>query len=587
MRIRSLLIGITLLLAVIVSFLALPARAQEGKLRIHSVPPQAYVFVDGKAMHEASRGAFKLSAGDHSVDIYNYGFKPASRKVAIVAGQTASLDVTLDAIPGNVSGPWGCITIEGPPRDAVLLDGETPDFFVGHIDEFNNEFWLKQELIVPPGKHLLTILEADKEVWSGSVDVPANQRVVIDIPKGVRKTIPWPRGGQLTSLPRFKAGTASATVAVAKPTAQLSASSLQINCNGTTQLTWTTTDAPLVDISGLGKVDPSGQKSVQLCANTTYTLTASGPGGTAESSLSVAVNTSIQATLSASPAEVHYRRVGDKVLEQPTTTLSWSTSNATAISVDPLGSVDASGNRTLDISPQHTTAGPVDETFSYVLKASNPSGASETRTATVHLTGSIEPAEEVKRLETRLALRSIFFPTAQPTAESPNAGLVDSQQATLQALAADFKKYLEYKPDAVLTLNGHADPRGTVEYNKALSDRRVGTTKQFLIDRGIPAANIVTAGFGSQQELTADQVKDLIAQDTELSAADRKKILHNLAVIVLAQNRRVDVVLSTTGEESVRQFPFNAADAMTLLNTKALGVGKKPAPVTKTKGKTQ
>ncbi len=587
MRNRLLQLGFPVFAALTVLSFLVPARAQDGKLRIHSTPPQAYVFVDGKAMHEASRGAFTLSAGDHTVDIYNYGFKPANRKVTIVAAKTTSLDVTLDAIPGNVSGPWGCITIEGPPRDAVLLDGKTPDFFVGHIDEFNHNWWWKQELIVPAGKHELTILEADKEAWSGSVDVPANQRVVIDIPKGVRKTIAWPRGEQLKSVPRFKAGIASATVAVAKPTAQLSASSTQIDCNGTTQLTWVTTEASLVNISGLGKVDPSGQKSVQLCANTTYDLTASGPGGTADSSLSVNVNTAIQATLSASPAEVHYQRVGDKVLEQPTTTVTWSTSNATAISVDPLGSVEASGNRTLDISPQHTSAGPVDETISYILKASNPSGASETRTATVHLTGSIEPAEEVKQLETRLALRSVFFPTAQPTVENPNAGLVASQEETLTALAADFKKYLEYKPDAHLTLNGHADPRGTVEYNKALSDRRVASTKQFLMDQGIPGGNIETAGFGSQQNLTADQVKDLIAQDTDLSAADRKKILGNLAVIVLAQNRRVDIVLSTTGEQSVRQFPFNAADSLTLLNVKSMPAGKKPTAMKKPKTKAQ
>jgi len=587
MRIRSLQVGFTLLLALTVSSLVLPARAQEGKLKVHAVPPQAYVFVDGQAMHEASRGAFKLSPGDHTIDIHNYGYKPANRKVTIVAGKTTSLDVTLDAIPGNVSGPWGCITIEGPPRAAVLLDGKTPDFFVGHIDEFNHNWWWKQELIVPPGKHELTILQADKEVWSGSVDVPANQRVVIDIPKGVRKTIPWPRGEQLKSLPRFKAGIASATVAVAMPTAQLSASNMQINCNGTTQLTWKTTDAPVVDISGLGKVDVSGDRTVQLCANTTYTLSASGPGGTAQSSLSIAVNTAIQATLSASPAEVHYRRVGDKVVDQPTSTVTWSTSNATVISVDPLGSVDPSGNRTLNLSPQQTTVGPVDETFTYVLKASNPSGASETRTATVHLTGSIEPSEEVKQLETRLALRSVFFPTAQPTTAHPDAGIVASQQQTLVVLAADFKKYLQYKPDAHLILNGHADPRGTSEYNKALSERRVGSTKQFLIDQGIPAANIETQGFGSQEELTADQVKDLVAQNPDLSAADREKILHNLTVIVLAQNRRVDVVLSTTGQQSVRQFPFNAADSLTLLSEKSLGAGKKPAPVAMPKKKTQ
>ena len=244
MQVRAGFVFAAVLAALSVVCVVSPVRAQDGKLKVHAVPPQAYVFVDGQAMHEASRGAFNLSPGSHTIDIYNYGYKPATQKVDITAQQTNVLNVTLDPIPGMVSGPWGCMTIEGADRDAVLLNGKTPAFFVGHGDEFNNELMMKQELIVPPGKYLLTILSGDKEVWSGTVEVPANQRVVIDIPKGVRKTIPWPRGEQLQSLPRFKAGVASATVAVVKPTAQLTASKGQINAGETTQLNWTTTDAP-------------------------------------------------------------------------------------------------------------------------------------------------------------------------------------------------------------------------------------------------------------------------------------------------------------------------------------------------------
>jgi len=531
-------------------------------------------------MHEASRGAFNLSPGIHTIDIYNYGYKPATQKVDITAQKTNTINVTLDPIPGMVAGPWGCITIEGADRDAVLLNGKTPVFFVGHGDEFNNEFMMKQELIVPPGKHLLTILSGDKEVWSGTVDVPANQRVVVDIPKGVRKTIPWHRGEQLQSLPRFKAGVASAAIVVAKPTAQLTASKGQINAGDTTQLNWTTTDAPDVNISGIGQVPASGEKAVPLCVSTTYNLTATGPGGTATSSASVDVNSAMQASLKASPAEARYRRIGDKVVEQPTITLDWSTANASSVSVDPLGSVDPSGSRMLNPPPQKTDLGPVDETLTYTLKATNCSGASEVRTATVHLTGSIEASEEVGKLENRLALHSVFFPTAQPRAEHPEGGLVASQEGTLTALATDFKSYLTYKPDAHLTLSGHCDVRGSVEYNQALSDRRVARTKQFLVEQGVPEASIETRGLGKEEELTADQVKALVEQNPDLSDAERAKVLHDLNVIVLAQNRRVDVTLSTTGQQSVRLYPFNAADALTLLDKKT------PAHTTaKAKGK--
>lgn len=92
-----------------------------------------------------------LPAGEHKIDLYNYGYKSEIRNVTIEAHKTTAIDVTMEAIPGTVAGPWGCITLEGADRDAVLLNGNDPAFFVGHGDEFNNEWGWKQELIVPPG----------------------------------------------------------------------------------------------------------------------------------------------------------------------------------------------------------------------------------------------------------------------------------------------------------------------------------------------------------------------------------------------------------------------------------------------------
>lgn len=134
------------------------------------------------------------------------------------------------------------------------------------------------------------------------------------------------------------------------------------------------------------------------------------------------------------------------------------------------------------------------------------------------------------------------------------------------------------KPDARLTLTGHTDVRGSVEYNQALSDRRVNRVKQFLVDQGVPASSIDTRAVGKGQELSVDQVRALIQENPELSDADKTKVLRRLNVIVLAQNRRVDISLSTTGQQSVQLYPFNAADAATLLNEKAGAPRKNAAP---------
>jgi outer membrane protein OmpA-like peptidoglycan-associated protein len=189
------------------------------------------------------------------------------------------------------------------------------------------------------------------------------------------------------------------------------------------------------------------------------------------------------------------------------------------------------------------------------------------------------PAPEIKQLEARLALHSIYFPTARPTAENPEGGLVDSQAEILKALAADFKSYLKYKPDAHLILGGHADPRGSDEYNKALTQRRVDRAKNFLVEHGVPADHFETRSFGKDDNLTTEQVKEQIAQNRELTPGDRQQMLNNLRVLVLANNRRVDVTLSTTGQQSVRGYPFNAKDYLALINTKG---GEKKPPVRKT-----
>jgi outer membrane protein OmpA-like peptidoglycan-associated protein len=183
-----------------------------------------------------------------------------------------------------------------------------------------------------------------------------------------------------------------------------------------------------------------------------------------------------------------------------------------------------------------------------------------------------------KALEARLALHSVYFPTAQPSAKDPTGGLLPSQQQTLIGLATDFKKYHEAKPDAHLTLEGHADHRGTPAFNQALTERRVARVKSFLVEQGVPESAIDTKAFGAERNLTTEQVKESVLQSTELTTEERKRALARIAVIRMASNRRVDVTLNAGGatETSVRQFPFNAADALTLIGGRE-GQVKKPA----------
>ena len=557
------------LLSVFVLFLAAlmlgatPLLAKCGHLKLHVTPKQAYVFIDGVPLGWGG-GNFWADPGEHTLAVYNYGYKPYTTKFTAEDGKTSSLSVALEAIPGTVPGPWGRIELKGPQGAAVLLNGDTPDFFVANVGEASGG---KRRLLVPPGDYQLTVLGCCwGTVYSGPINVGANQRTIMPLATpGEKKTADWPEGKSLGSLPRFQAETSS--VAVAKPTAQISAASAQVECGGSTQLTWSSTDAPRVELSGAGEVAASGGQAVQPKQTTSYKLTATGPGGVTNSEVTVNVNSNIQGSLSVTPAEIRYHKVGDKVDQQGSATLSWSAPGADTASLDPFGSVSPTGNRTVQPTPSKTDVGPIDETITYTLHSSNACGGSDTRTASLHIVGSIESGREAEAevLQVKLPGNSVYFPFDLPTKAKPEVGLVASQTQLLNELVANLKQYLQFSPDAHLILEGHADRRGSVKYNMALSDRRAERVRSFLVEQGINAANLETKGFGKGQNLDAAAVKQLAEQIPDLTAQDREKIYRRLPIFVLANNRRVDIVLSTTGKKSLEYYPYKAADLKALL----------------------
>jgi len=71
----------------------------------------------------------------------------------------------------------------------------------------------------------------------------------------------------------------------------------------------------------------------------------------------------------------------------------------------------------------------------------------------------------------------------------------DSGRSTLQKQAAWLQRY----PTVVLTIEGHADERGTREYNLALGARRAAATRDYLIGRGVAANRMKTISYGKER----------------------------------------------------------------------------------------
>ena len=186
-----------------------------------------------------------------------------------------------------------------------------------------------------------------------------------------------------------------------------------------------------------------------------------------------------------------------------------------------------------------------------------------------------------------ISLRSVYFATAIPTAARPESGLISSQQVTLDDIATSFIQYHNQVPGSKLDLQGFADPRGGEEYNKNLSERRVAITQKYLIAKGVPADAFQTEYFGKDRQLSAEEVKAELDKNPELNQltpGERTRLLKNMRTIELASNRRVDISLITpdknTTETTVREYPFRAADWLTLI-----GGREKPKAGPKTPGK--
>lgn len=115
-------------------------------------------------------------------------------------------------------------------------------------------------------------------------------------------------------------------------------------------------------------------------------------------------------------------------------------------------------------------------------------------------------AEEEARLAREAAYGSIqdviFF-------DFDRSDLREDARQTLQSKAEALRQF----PDIRIRIEGHADERGTVEYNLALGERRADAARAYLIDLGIDSDRMTTISYGEERPAVEGQNESAWSQN--------------------------------------------------------------------------
>ena len=171
----------------------------------------------------------------------------------------------------------------------------------------------------------------------------------------------------------------------------------------------------------------------------------------------------------------------DTIQQGQSATLTWQTTNATDVSIDGIGAVQANGSQ--QVSPTDSTT--------YHLTAK---GAGGTQDATTRLT--VTPPPVVQTSTPLPTDEDLFGQTVKDVYfDYDKSDVRADQQAAVQSDA----QFLTQHSNINFTIEGHSDDRGSNDYNLALGDQRANTVKNALVTAGIGAARIKTISYGKEK----------------------------------------------------------------------------------------
>lgn len=165
--------------------------------------------------------------------------------------------------------------------------------------------------------------------------------------------------------------------------------------------------------------------------------------------------------------------------------LTWEAQNATDITIESMGSVQANGSKT--VSPSEST--------SYHIVAKGPGGTSD---ATARLTVNSVSAATA---DSGPSLRDLFQRNVKDAFFAYDSYKLDDE--TSQLIASDAK-FLQAHPELKFTVEGHCDERGSEEYNLALGASRAEAVKQALVSQGVDAQRVATNSVGKEKPFCSD-----------------------------------------------------------------------------------
>ena len=125
--------------------------------------------------------------------------------------------------------------------------------------------------------------------------------------------------------------------------------------------------------------------------------------------------------------------------------------------------------------------------------ATQPPAAAQAQPSGEPPVAPLVPAFPVRMQEERLsALQTVHF-------GFDDWNLTPAARTGLDANAA----WMKANPEVRVQIGGHADERGTPEYNLALGERRANRVRDYLIEHGVPADNLVTVSYGEEMPVAA------------------------------------------------------------------------------------